>query len=112
MLLLLAGCSSAPPKLSDKAKEGRPSAWPTVCTETEPHPAGASIADKLDVSYEQVMDWLCGGETFDDILLALQTSRLSDLTAKELLERKDQIGWEAVWEERGLAQPPTGIDEQ
>ena len=77
------------------------------CSETNPHPVGQSIAGKFDVTYAEVMTWFCSGQTFDDILLALQTSELADRPVEELLEMKDQVGWEQVWEELGLVPETT-----
>ncbi len=74
------------------------------CTQDEEHPIAQSIADEFDVSYDQVMAWACGGETFDDILLALQTGEIAQRSPSELLALKAQMGgWEQVWESLGLA---------
>lgn len=72
-------------------------AWPVFdCTETNPHPMGQSIAETYeDVSYEQVMTWFCDGYTFDDILIALETSEATDVPASVLLE----MLWDKPWEE-------------
>lgn len=55
------------------------------------------------------MEWTCQGESFDDILLALQTSQISERSPEALLLRKGEIGWEALWQELDLAGPtPAG----
>ena len=101
MALLAAACAVTP------AEPSPPPASPTVdinCTDTNPHPVGESIAETFDVPYEDVMTWFCGGETFDDILLALQTSQLADRPVEEILEMKNDVGWEQTWEALGLTQ--------
>lgn len=110
LFLLLLGAAAAcgpAPNPTEKPKRAV-EVVPTVCTATDPHPVGVSIANRFDVDYEQVMAWFCAGETFDDILLALQTGELADAGAEELLRRKAEIGWEALWEEIGLV--PVGSE--
>jgi hypothetical protein len=72
------------------------------CTETNPHPVGQSIAESFNLTYEEVMTWFCSGYTFEEILLALQTSRQTDLPAEELLEMSQSKSWEEIWEETDL----------
>lgn len=74
--------------------------------EEDPHPIAESIAEKFEITYEDVMTLFCEGESFEDILLALQTSELTDIDAETLLARKDEIGWDQVWKETGLVQTP------
>ena len=75
-----------------------PATAPT-CTETDPHPMGESIAAKYEVRYAEVMTWFCGGASFDDILLALETRNLTDAPVETLLERAEEVGWDQVWVE-------------
>lgn len=75
------------------------------CTETNPHPLGQSIAETFDLTYEEVMTWFCSGYTFEHILIALQTSRETDLPAEELLEMSESKSWEEIWEEVELLEP-------
>lgn len=56
----------------------------TNCTEFDPHFIGMSIAEKFDVTYKEMVGWNCDDKTFEDILLALQTSQLSDKKPEEL----------------------------
>lgn len=72
------------------------------CTEYNPHPMGESIAEKFDASYEDVMGWYCDGFAFEDILLALQTSQLTDESPDNLLEKLANQSWEEIWKELGL----------
>ncbi len=77
----------------------------TICVETNPHPVAQNIAAKYEVSYEQVVEWFCGGSNFDDILLALETRKLTDIPVEDLLARAEKIGWEQLWVETGLTEP-------
>lgn len=58
---------------------------------------GESIAAKYEVRYAEVMAWFCGGTSFDDILLALETRKLTDTPVEALLERAEEVGWDQVW---------------
>jgi hypothetical protein len=80
------------------------------CPDTDPHPIGQSIATRFDVTYDQVMLWFCRGEEFDDILLALQTGRLTGHDVEELLEWREQAGWEQVWSDLGLVPGEDGLE--
>lgn len=77
----------------------------TRCTEVDPHPLGVSIAEKFDVSYERVMMWFCSGHSFDEILVALQTSGMSDRSPEELLTMRANKSWDQIWTELGIVGP-------
>jgi hypothetical protein len=73
------------------------------CVETEPHPIGEQIATTYGVDYEEVMKLFCNGDTFDDILVAYQTSEQTGVPVAELLDMAARAGgWEPVWEKLGL----------
>lgn len=72
------------------------------CTETNPHPIGQSISQTFDVDYEEVMTWFCSGYTFDDILIALETSEATGVGAGTLLEMSEEQSWEDIWNEVGF----------
>ncbi|MEJ2150321.1 MAG: hypothetical protein P8Z40_12690, partial [Chloroflexota bacterium] len=73
------------------------------CVETEPHPIGERIAMTYGVDYEEVMKLFCNGDTFDDILVAYQTSQQTGVPVAELLDMAARAGgWEPVWDELGL----------
>jgi len=76
------------------------------CVETPPPSMVESISETFEVPEEQIEKWYCSGESFEDILLALQTSELTDLDTEEVLERKDEIGWEQLWAELNLVFTP------
>jgi len=92
----------SPSPTSPPTKKG---AVETDCTDQDPHPVGKSIAEKFDVTYEEVMTWYCRGETFEDILLALQTSKMSDKTPGELLKMKETQSWDDIWDDLGITSP-------
>lgn len=91
---------SPPPQTSAPEAEA---AAEVDCTLAETHPIAQGIAEKYNVPYEQVVDWACSGESFDDILLALQTSKLTQQSVDALLAMRRAAGsWEEVWQELGL----------
>ena len=67
------------------------------------HPVGARLAARYDVTYEQVMEWFCEGMGFGQIMLALQTARLTDVEPATLLDRRSGgEGWGEIWQDAGL----------
>lgn len=72
------------------------------CTETDPHPVGQNIAETYDVTYEEVMTWFCSGYSFDDILIALETSEATETQAADLLAMSETMSWEEIWVEVGF----------
>jgi hypothetical protein len=72
------------------------------CTDTNPHPIGQSIAGTYALSYQQVMIWFCSGYSFENILVALETSEAVDLPADMLLQMLLEKEWEEVWAEIGF----------
>jgi len=73
------------------------------CFEADPHPIGEAIAEDFDADYDEVMGWMCEGFSFEDILLALQTSELSGRPAGEILDETGSRSWSLIWQEAGLA---------
>lgn len=124
LLFTLVGCSSAPAAIPAQEKPEAEStkeisesagtepssveAQPTSCVEIDPHPVAEGIADEFEVEYQSVLDWFCKGSTFDDILLALQTSELTDESPESLLAMTEQMTWDEIWNELGL----TSLDEK
>lgn len=93
------------PSSSDEAQTGE-SAADANCTELNPHPIGASIAADYEVSYEQVMTWFCSGYSFENILIALETSEAVEVPAEALLQMLLEKEWEEIWVEVGLTGGP------
>ncbi|RPI87416.1 MAG: hypothetical protein EHM41_05070 [Chloroflexi bacterium] len=72
------------------------------CTDTEPHPIGQSIAKSYEVDYLQVMNWFCSGYSFENILIALETSSVVNIPTDMLLEMRLDKEWEVIWDETGF----------
>jgi hypothetical protein len=76
------------------------------CIGSEPHEIGLGITESFpETSYEQVMTWFCNGAEFEDILVALQTEKLTDFPAGEMLFMlADDWTWEEIWQVIGLTE--------
>jgi hypothetical protein len=73
-----------------------------ICAGNDPHPIGQNIATTYEVSYQQVMTWYCRGYSFENILIALETSQAVDIPADTLLEMLLEKEWEEIWVEIGF----------
>ncbi|MFO8036280.1 MAG: hypothetical protein R6U57_06620 [Anaerolineales bacterium] len=117
IIFTLASCDNSLQKTSQRtlSKEETNTATPppesgtvgskeeVTCPEEDPHPMAVSISEKFDVPYQEVINWYCEGEyLFEDILLALQTSKMSDAEPGDLLEQTKTKTWEEIWEELGI----------
>jgi hypothetical protein len=71
------------PSSGEEAQSGESAVDDADCTDLNPHPIGASIAADYEVSYEQVMTWFCSGYSFENILIALETSEAVDVPAED-----------------------------
>ena len=71
----------------------------TNCSSINPHPMGEGMAEQFETSYDQIMTWYCDGAAFSDILLALETGELVDLSIEELLSMVENKTWEEIWQE-------------
>ena len=120
MILAIASCSigtvedgisgdqpnSSSLEQSTLVPEESPSLVDQTCTDLDPHPIGAEIAETYDIAYKDVMGWFCSGHTFEDILLALQTKELADFELEWLLdERLQGKSWDQIWDEAGITAP-------
>ena len=94
LCLSLVACQGPTPTPADEAE--------VDCSQSEPHPMAESIAERYGITSELVMGWACDGQSFEDILLALETSMLSGRSVEELLAMKDDVGWDATWDKIGL----------
>lgn len=65
---------------------------------------GEGIAEQFeDTSYEDVMSWFCEGAAYEDILVALQTEKLTEYPADDMLVMLvEGMSWEEIWEVTGL----------
>lgn len=53
----------------------------------------------LEISTVDLMHWYQKGRSFQDILKAMQTSRLTDVPPGELLSRTASQSWAEIWKE-------------
>lgn len=67
-----------------------------------PDPIGQSIAETYLLTYDEVMTWYCDGYTYDDIMIALETSAAVDVSVDDLLSRLEEKTWEEIWVEIGF----------
>jgi len=82
------------------------SADPDNCADNNSHPIAQSIATTYAVSYQQVMTWFCSGYSFENILIALETSEAVDVPAEALLEMLHEKEWEEIWADVGFSADP------
>ena len=75
---------------------------PSPCQEGDPHQIGESIAQTYEFSYEQVMTWFCEGYSFENILIALETSEAVGVPAEALLQMLQDKEWEEIWTDIGF----------
>ena len=101
-LLGLTACAASPSSPSLATPATLPPADP--CAAGEPNPIGQSIAGEYETSYEQVMTWFCAGYSFDNILIALETSEAVDVPAETLLQMLQEKEWEEIWVEVGFSE--------
>ena len=73
------------------------------CLNSEMSVLGRNIdAQFEDVSFEQVMAWFCSGAEFEDILVALQTEKVTGQPAQGLLEMLvTGLTWDEIWQSIG-----------
>lgn len=112
-VLLLSGCQDGLKTISFNAskitekfqaeKEIVPSSdLRDECPLANPHPVAENIAQKYQLEYDEVIDWYCQGYEFEDILLALQTSRLTEVAVEDLLTLSETQSWSEIWEDFDL----------
>ncbi|MBS3750302.1 MAG: hypothetical protein KGY39_02225 [Anaerolineales bacterium] len=94
-----------PTEEENEAEQSEEEKNTSTCPEADPQPIAVSISEKFDVSYEKVIDWYCDGYIFEDILLALQTSKMSDVEPDTLLEEIKEKTWEEIWDNLGITNP-------
>jgi len=117
--LILASCAPASPNQpANPTPAGINGETPAIvtqvpdATEVEPgpncygeeiHPVGQSISDVYDHTYEEVMTWFCSGYTFEDILLAAESSEQTEIPIEELFAMLDSgMTWDEIWIKIGI----------
>ena len=78
------------------------------CTQSEDqHPFGARLAERYETDYETLQEWFCDGFGWGQIMLALQTSEITEGDPAALLEaRRGGQGWGQIWQELKLIGRP------
>ena len=73
------------------------------CLNSEMSVLGRNIAAQFEnVSFEQIMAWFCSGAEFEDILIALQTEKVTGQPAQGLLEMLvTDLTWDEIWQSIG-----------
>lgn len=65
-----------------------------VCSHEKQHPAGLKLAEKYQVSYEEIMGWFCQNFGFGEIDMAYEMSLQSGISVEELFAMKvGGTGW-------------------
>ncbi len=96
------------PEPSEEPSE-TPAAGGFYCQEgAPPHPFGARIAERYGVDYQQVQQYFCQGFGWGEIVLALQTARVTEgVDPNALLEaRHNGQGWGEIWHGLGVVGRP------
>jgi hypothetical protein len=70
------------------------------CLVVDPHIVGMKISENYMMDYDTVMDWYRQAHSFDDIILALETSDLlSGYSPQGLLAmRQEGLSWDEIWD--------------
>ncbi|MFW6184969.1 MAG: FecR family protein, partial [Chloroflexota bacterium] len=75
----------------------------TDCTGADPHPEAVSLAERYDVSHEEIMSWFCAGYGFGEIEHAYALSAETEVPVEEIFDmRASGMGWGDIWQELGV----------
>lgn len=97
------GAETPTPEVTETPEETETPEPATCPAALNQHPVGWRIANTYGLEYDEVMGWFCDGFGFGEIMLALQTSRITEMPAEDLLQWKvEQGGWGQVWQGLGL----------
>ena len=73
------------------------------------HPIGLALAAQHGVEYREVIDWVCDGHSFGEIVLGLASIDANQIPAGDILRLKAELGgWGQLWQEmqrNGVARP-------
>lgn len=105
--------SSATPSLTPPVTPTLPgSATPganTTCTGANPHPQGLRLAQRYNVSYEEIMGWFCQNFGFGEIDLAYSLSQQSGKPVAEIFAmRRTGLGWGEIKKQLAGSNPQPG----
>lgn len=73
-----------------------------TCMQATPNPIGQSIAETYELAYTDVTAWFCNGFSYENILVALETSAAVNIPADTLLDMLEEKDWEEIWAEIGF----------
>lgn len=78
------------------------------CRQSEDaHPFGERLAERYETDYETLQSWFCDGFGWGQIMLALQTGKITGDDPAALLEaRQDGEGWGQIWKRLKLIGRP------
>jgi hypothetical protein len=73
------------------------------CTSAAPHPKGTRLAERYDVSYDEIMGWFCDGFGFGEVNRAYSLSLKKDMPVEEIFAlREDGLGWGQIKKQLGV----------
>jgi len=67
------------------------------CADAEVNAIAESIAVTYEMPVQTVVEWYCEGHAFEDILIALETGLVVDISADDLLKMRLEQDWESIW---------------
>ena len=67
------------------------------CFTEDPNLVAQDIAERFETSYDLVEEWYCAGNSFEDIMLALMTSRLWEIDPDQILLEHETKTWDEIW---------------
>jgi len=105
-MIALTGCATATGSGQNNPNLVQPTDDSYNCSSTTPSPIGQNIADTYSVTYDTIMAWFCSGFSFENILIALETSEAVDVPAETLLRMLLDKEWEEIWVEVGFTDGP------
>jgi hypothetical protein len=91
-------------KDQDEEEDGEDAKDGNYCQQSErQHPFGARLAERYGADYATLQAWFCDGFSWGQIMLALQTQKITQEDPGALLaERRGGSGWGQIWQERKL----------
>lgn len=78
------------------------------CIQSEDQqPFGAKLAERYETDYATLQSWFCDGAGWGQIMLALETSKITGKNAEEFLtSRSEGLGWGQIWHDLELIDRP------
>ncbi len=81
-----------------------------ICVGSDPHPVAKALAERFEVTYEEIMGWFCEDQMgMGEIGLALVTAQVlaeedEAPTLEEIMSQRldEGLGWGQIWQNLGL----------